>query len=47
MDAAKIVHNTFMRAEDKWDDFKRRLDVAPPKRGANLQFSFMADVPKE
>jgi hypothetical protein len=34
---------TFMRAETDWDEFKRRLDVALPKHGANLKFSFMAD----
>ena len=37
---------TFMRAEHNWDDFKRRLDVALPKQGTNLQFSFMADIRK-
>jgi P63C domain len=34
---------TFMRAETDWDEFKRRLDVALPRHGANLKFSFMAD----
>jgi hypothetical protein len=33
----------FMRAEDNWDAFKKRLDVALPKQGANLLFSFMAE----
>jgi hypothetical protein len=33
----------FMRAADDWDEFKKRLDVALPRLGANLQFSFMAD----
>jgi hypothetical protein len=33
----------FMRAEKNWDEFKKRLDVALPKQGANLQFSFMAE----
>jgi hypothetical protein len=33
----------FMRAADDWEEFKKRLDVALPRLGANLQFSFMAD----
>jgi hypothetical protein len=33
----------FMRAADNWDDLRRRLDVALPKLGNNLQFAFMAD----
>jgi hypothetical protein len=33
----------FMRSADDWADFKRRLDVALPKQGNNMQFAFMAD----
>jgi hypothetical protein len=33
----------FMRAADDWDEFKSRLDVALPRLGTNMQFSFMAD----
>jgi P63C domain len=33
----------FMRSADGWADFKRRLDVALPKQGNNMQFAFMAE----
>jgi hypothetical protein len=35
----------FMRSADDWADFKRRLDVALPKQGNNMQFAFMAGHP--
>jgi hypothetical protein len=31
-----------MRTENKWEEFKKRVDVALPKHGANLQFTLMA-----
>jgi P63C domain len=33
----------FMRSSDNWDELKKRLDVALPKQGSNMKFSFMAD----
>ena len=35
---------TLMRTEDNWDDFRRCLDVALPRQGDNLKFSFMAEA---
>jgi|SRR2546421_6687996 hypothetical protein len=37
------VHRVHAGQQDNWDSFKKRFDVAPPKHGANLQFSFMAE----
>jgi hypothetical protein len=34
---------TLMRTENNWDDFKKRIDVALPRLGSNLKFTFMAE----
>ena len=38
---------TLMTASRSWDDFKRMINVALPKKGTNLEFDFGAPGMKE
>ena len=43
--AAAYLHavTALMTAARNWDDFKRMLNVAFPKKGKNLEFIFVSD----